>query len=51
MRVSFGRTVELGNVLDSEPLHEARPDLRSEAVPEHEPDLVLLLLHALGSVE
>ena len=42
--VALGGAVELGNVGDVEAGHELLPDLRSEAVAEHDPDLVLLLL-------
>ena len=51
LRVSFCRPVKLCNVLDVEPLDKGSPDLRSQPVAKHEPDLVLLLVWAFRGVE
>ena len=49
--IALRAAVELRDLRDLEPPNELLPDLGSEAVAEHEPDLVLSLLGALRGVQ
>ena len=51
MSVALGGAVELGDVLDAEPLDEFCPDLRPQTVAEDEADFVLLLLWTFRSAQ
>ena len=47
--VSLRGAVEFDNV-DAEPVDDLLPDLRTESVAEHDPDLVALLVASVGTV-